>query len=104
MATRIVALFNLKPGVSAEAYESWARQTDVPTVRALPSIADFAVMRATGVLGADGTPPPYAYMEIIDVADMDAFAHDIATDRMKQVAAEFQSMTDVTFITTEPVE
>ena len=34
---RLIALFNLKPGVSADRYEAWARETDMPTVRGLGS-------------------------------------------------------------------
>jgi hypothetical protein len=34
----IVVLFNLKPGVEASAYEAWARDRDLPNVKALPSV------------------------------------------------------------------
>lgn len=103
MSTRLIALFNLKPGVTPAAYESWARTVDLPTVRQLPSIAGFSVFRTTGLLGSDASPP-YAYVEIIDVADMARFGDDIATDTMKAVAAAFAQMADVTFLTTEPIE
>lgn len=103
MPTRIIALFNLKPGVDPAAYEAWARETDLPTVRGLGSIAGFQVLRATGVLGSEAAPP-YAYVEIIDVADMARFGADVATERMQAVASAFQAMADVTFLTTEAVE
>jgi len=103
MPTRLIALFNLKPGVTMEAYEHWAKTVDLPTVRGLPSIAGFEVMRVTGTLGA-AAPLPYAYVEIIDVDDMVRFAEDIATDTMTAIAAAFQSMADVTFLTTDRVE
>ena len=99
---RLVALFNLKPGVTPERYEAWARTTDIPTVRALGSIAGFEVMRITGVMG-DDAPPPYRYIEIIYVADMDAFGRDVATDAMQAIASAFQAIADVTFLTTEPL-
>ena len=35
MSTKIVALFNLKPGVSVEDYEAWAKAKDIPTVNGL---------------------------------------------------------------------
>lgn len=98
-ATRIVVLFNLKPGVSAADYEDWARRRDLPTVRALRSIAGFDVFRATGLLG--GGTAPYAYIEIIDVADMAAFGADIAKDPMPGIAAEFGELADAIFITTD---
>ena len=34
----VIVLFNLKPGVSREACEAWARESDLPVVNALPSV------------------------------------------------------------------
>ncbi|WP_199554233.1 REDY-like protein HapK [Sandaracinobacteroides hominis] len=97
---RLIALFNLKPGVSVADYEKWAREVDLPTVNGLGSVSAFEVFRATGVLGSDA-PSPYAYVEIIDVADMDQFGADVAGEAMQKIAAQFQGMADVTFLTTE---
>ena len=99
---RIVALFNLKSGITPERYETWARETDIPTVRALGSIKGFDVRRVTGLLGAE-TRAPYAYVEIIDVADMEAFGRDVAGEAMQRIAAEFQAIAEVVFLTTEPL-
>lgn len=90
---RIVVLFNLKPGTDVAAYEKWARTTDIPGVRALRSVADFQVYRATGVLGTDAKPP-YSYIEVIDVPDMNAFGADVGSDAVQKVAAEFQQFAD----------
>lgn len=101
---RIIVLFNLKPGIDPAAYESWAAARDIPTVRALPSIAGFEVAAATGLLGSDGKPP-YQYIEVIDVADMGVFGTDIATPAMQQIAAEFQGFADnPVFVTTRAIE
>nr|WP_047167607.1 REDY-like protein HapK [Sphingomonas sp. Y57] len=96
---RIIALFNLKPGVTREQYESWARSRDLPTVRSLPSIAAFDVLRTTGTLSGDAAP--YEYVEIIDVKDMERFGVDVAADPMPAIAAEFAAHADATFILTE---
>lgn len=95
--TRIIALFNLKPGISLEAYESWARTVDLPTVNGLPSIRKFEVFRTTGVLGSDAAPP-YSYIEIIDVRDMGQFGEDVATPVMQAVAKDFAGMAETTFM------
>jgi len=87
---RLLVLFNLKPGVSAADYEHWAQTRDMPAVRSLPSVDDFRAYRVTGLLGSD-TPAPYAYAEVIDVADMDGFFSDIAIPTMQGVSAEFQN-------------
>lgn len=99
---RLIALFNLKPGVSVETYEAWARSVDLPTINGLRSIDSFTVFRATGQLGSDA-PPPYAYVEIIDVNDMDQFGQDVSTSTMQSIAAAFQEMAEVTFLTTEQI-
>ena len=102
--TRIVVLFNLRDGVSAGDYEDWARSTDLPTVNALRSVDGFSVHRATALLGSDEAPP-YRYVEIIDVADMDVFGEEVAGETMQRVAAEFQALADdPVFILTEPVD
>lgn len=93
MATRILALFNLKPGVSVSDYETWAKSVDIPTVNGLGSIAKFEVFRSAGLLGSEDKPP-YDYFETIDVDDMDQFGKDVATEAMQKVAGEFQGMVD----------
>jgi len=89
----MVVLFNLKPGVSPEAYERWARETDVPSVNALASVERFRVYRSLGLLGSEAKSP-YAYMELVEIADLDKLAHDAATERMREITAQFQTMAD----------
>ena len=91
--TRIVVLFNLKPQVDASEYEEWARSTDIPIVNALSSVSSFTVHRSSGLLGSDAAPP-YQYVEVIDVSDMETFGGEVGTDTMRQVAAEFQRFAD----------
>jgi hypothetical protein len=102
--TYLIALFNLKPGVAADAYETWARTTDIPTVRALKSNAGFDVWKALSVRGSD-VAPPYQYVELITIADLDQFGVDVATDTMKRVAGEFREFADSPiFIACEKIE
>ena len=101
-ATRIVVLLNLKPGKSAGDYELWARTTDLPTVNALASVDRFSVHAATELLGSSDKPP-YDYIEILDIDDMDVFGQDVATDTMQRVAAEFQAWADPIFIVTRDI-
>jgi hypothetical protein len=100
--TRIIVLVSLKPGKSAADYEQWALTTDLPTVNALQSVNDFTLFRTTGVLGSEDKPP-YDYIEIIDVADMDLFGQEVSTEAMGRIAAEFNDWSTPTFILTCPV-
>ena len=98
---RIVCLFNLKEGASAEAYEGWARGTDIPGVNALGSVKSFTVHRATGLFGSDAKPH-YDYIEIIDILGMDGFVADVTDPEFQKVASAFGQFTDnPTFILTE---
>ena len=98
--TKIVVLFNLKPGISVADYEAFARDTDLPIVNKLPSVNKFEVLKAEGLLG--GGAAPYQYIEIIDVNNMELLGADVSTDTMQRVAAEFRTMADSPlFIVTE---
>ena len=101
--TTIVVLFNLKPGVSPSDYEQWALSTDLPTVRQLPSVSGFDVLRSTGLLGSDAAAA-YSYVELLVVKDMEQLGADVATETMQRVAAEFQQFADnPQFILTESI-
>jgi hypothetical protein len=100
--TRIIVLVNLKPGKSAADYERWALTTDLPSVNALRSIDSFTLFQSTGLLGSDAKPP-YDYIEIIDIADMDLFGQEASTEAMARVAAEFNEWSTPVFILTRPV-
>lgn len=98
---RIICLFNLKHGASREAYEAWARGTDIPGVNALGSVRGFSVHRCTGLFGSDAAPP-YDYVEVIDITGMDAFVADVSHPEFQKVAAGFGQFThNPTFILTE---
>lgn len=101
MPTRIVALFNLKRGVTPADYERWARRIDLPTVNGLKSVETFEVFKSVGLLGTEAKPP-YQYIEIIDVGDIALFGKEVATATMQKIAGEFQAMADdLAFILTE---
>jgi len=93
MATTIVVLFNLKPGVSPSDYEQWAKTTDLPTVRTLGSVNQFSVLRTTGLLGTDAAAP-YQYVELLEVNDMEKLGADVSSETMQRVAAEFQQFAE----------
>lgn len=101
---RIIVLFNLKPGADPDAYEAWAKSTDIPGVRAMGSVRDFRVYRTAGLFGT-GEAAPYAYAEIIDIEAMDPFLADVTTDAAQKVAGQFQEFADnPIFILTEEVD
>lgn len=91
--TKIIALFNLRPGVSARDYEKWAQETDLKTVRGLKSVDAFNVFRSQAVLGSDETPP-YQYFEILDINDLGLLGEEAQSDAMKKLLQEFGGLAD----------
>jgi hypothetical protein len=102
--TYLIVLFNLKADAAPDAYEAWARSTDIPNVRSLTSNAGFDVYKTLSVRGSDKAPP-YQYVELISISDMDQFGVDVSTETMKTVAAEFRTFADSPmFIVAEKIE
>ena len=102
--TVIIALFNLQDAGARERYEAWALATDLPTVRKMDSVDRFDTLRARMLLGSE-SPPPYEYIEIIELNDFDRFREEVATDTMQQVAAEFRGFAkDPQFIVCDLVD
>ena len=89
----LIVLFKLKPGADRAAYETWARQTDLPVVRNLSSVASFDLYRTLGVFGSED-PAPYEYVEVIHIADLDRFGSEVASATMQKVAGEFRAFAD----------
>ena len=89
----VIVLYNLKPGTSPEEYERWAREQDLPTVNGLASVDAFEVLRSRGLLIGEGKPP-YEYVEVMRVPDMEAFGRDLADPQVQAGAARFQEFAD----------
>jgi hypothetical protein len=92
--TRIIALFNLRPGVSAEDYERWARTSDLVIARGLKAVESFNIYRSAAVLGSDA-PPPYQYFEVLDVLDVGLLGEEASQSQaMQEVVATFHALAD----------
>ena len=91
---RIIVPFNLKAGTDVAEYEAWAKTKDVPTASALTSVKSFTVHKAIGLFGDPDTPPAFAYFEILDITDIDAFIADVSDETFQAAAAPFQEYAD----------
>ena len=86
--------YNLKEGVSPEDFESWVRDTDHPTMRALKRVNSFETYRATGLLLGEGAPSQ-SYFEIFDVEDLAAFTtEDMPGDTVQAIMGQFMGFAD----------
>ena len=100
--TTVIVLFNLKDASRRADYERWAREVDLPTAGALPSVDKFEVLKASGLLS--GGPSPYEYVEVLRIKDMAQLGTDIGSPTMQAVLAQFQAFADnPLFILTSPL-
>ena len=90
--TTVIVLFNLKSAATRADYERWAREVDLPTAGALPSVEKFEVLKATGLL--TGGASAYEYIEILRIKDMNRLGKDVGTEAMQRVSAQFQAFAD----------
>lgn len=91
--TTLIVLFNLQSDADVAAYENWAKNTDLTTVRGLGNCESFDVYRTLSLFGKDDAAP-YQYVEIIQITDLAGFKQETQSDTMKAVAAEFRTFAD----------
>lgn len=85
----LIVLFNLREGISEAEYEAWAKSTDLPTVRGLNSVDGFDVYKSLAIMGSEAAPP-FRYVEIIKINDMELMGQEAGSATMQKVASEFQ--------------
>lgn len=91
---KILVLFNLREGVDPEAYEQWARNTDLPTARGLDAVHSFKVYRSGGQL-SNGEPGPYQYVEWLDISSAEELGANVqANPAMQAVVKAFGEFAD----------
>lgn len=80
MAHRVFFLNKLRDGVSPADYERWVREFEYPFARGIPSIKSYLVTRLDESLEGD-EKPPYDFVEVVEVIDLEAYKADLSTDK-----------------------
>ena len=74
MIERQTLFFNrLKADVAAEDYESWVRERDYPTARALPAITRYEILKLNEPIRSGGLQVPADYLEIVTVTSFEEY-------------------------------
>jgi hypothetical protein len=92
-AATLIVMLKLKEGVDRQRYETFARETDRPTALGLPSIDDWRLYRAQGLVGADGEPP-FDYLEVVQVNDTAQMARDMAGPQIARLSEQLAGFAD----------
>jgi len=78
----------LKPGANAAEYERWVQQTDYRLAQDLECVIHYRVHRVAGPVEGGGASP-YDYIEVLEVADIDAYRSALQDDpAIQQIIAE----------------
>jgi hypothetical protein len=86
--------YNLKDGVSPEEFESWVRDSDQPTMRALKRVMHFDSYRAVGLLMGEGAPSQ-SYFEMFEIDDLPGFtSEDMPGDTVQAIMGQFMGFVD----------
>ena len=104
---RIVLLSRLRGEVEPADYEKWVVETDYPFARGLTAIRAYETSRVENyIFGTDGKfDPPYDYVEVIDVPDMNAYFEAMETEEGKAFLSEWSNyVDDFVAVQTTPVE
>lgn len=103
--TNLILRYNLKDGVTKDAFEDWVRCTDYPKMRGLKRIQSFHTYRVTGLLVGEGKPA-YDYYELFEIEDFKGFCgEDMPGQTVQSVMAEFlEKVENWEFNIAEPVE
>jgi hypothetical protein len=96
----MIALVNLREGVSPEDYERWILESYAPAVKDLPSVDDWRDYRANGLLGSDATPP-YRYVVTLEVSDLEQLGRDMQGEEMQRLFSELYEFAEITQVIAE---
>ena len=91
---QIIILYNLKPNVTPEAFETWVASVDQPNMRGLKRVSQFRTFRTEALFMGKGKPSVH-YIEIFDITDMDAFtSEDMPSDIVQMVLGAFMGLVE----------
>jgi REDY-like protein HapK len=82
----LVSMYNLKPGVSMEAYKKYSRELDQVVTPKQPGVRSFKIYE---IKSTENEKPKYQIFEIIDVESWDAWQKVLKSDAFKQVVDEW---------------
>lgn len=89
----------LKDGVAPEDYESWVRDRDYPTARALPAISRYEILKLAEPIKSDGFEAQADYLEIVTVTSFDEYDEQLRGMAGRETfVAELRSYVDCVLV------
>jgi hypothetical protein len=83
--TVLIVFFNLKKGINAEDYGTFAKIIDSPTIKKLSANKSFTILKVLHLFGTD-ISSPYQYIEITSFEEL---TEDIKQESVQNMLAMF---------------
>jgi len=97
----ILVVYNAKDLKAADAYEQYLKKKKINFLRSKPYIDSYESYRidkvlAPSIVGAKNPPsePPYQFLAVCEVKDMEAFAKDHQSPEMQVFEKEYSAYLD----------
>jgi hypothetical protein len=97
----VIVVYNAKNAKKADEYEQYLKRKKIPLLRSKPYIDSYDGYRidkvlAPSIVGAKNPPsvPPYQFVAICEVNDMEAFAKDHQSPGMQAFEEEYSVYLD----------
>jgi hypothetical protein len=97
----VFSVYKAKDLKNADDYEQYLKKTKIPLLRSKPYISSFDIYRvdkvlAPAILGAKNPPsePPYQFVAICEVSNMEEFAKDHQSPPMQTFEEEYSAYLD----------
>lgn len=94
MATKVFFMVKLRDDVEPEQYERFVREVTYPFVRRVETLPSYVVARVTGMVEGEGRPP-YDFVEVGEVTDLDAYMAELTPDNPAVAAFDEQWLAHV---------
>ncbi len=98
----------LKPGVEADAYETWLREYDYKVAKTLPSIISYKTFRIDGPIHNAPPGTGWRYIERIEIRDLAQYQKDIASsagqELIRQLYEHYCDRSRTIHFATTPIE
>ena len=88
---KVLVLYKVKPGVTAEEYVEWSKTVDQAITRQQPCVQRFRVFKLEGSRGGSS---PWDVVEDLEVESWDAWQECLTTPEMADVVAGFRRLAD----------
>jgi hypothetical protein len=96
----MIVLVNLQEDVTPEEYERWLAERYVPAIFELPSVDGWRGYKVGGLAGAGGEPP-FQYIVVVEINDMDQLGKDREGEQVQTLLGELGRYAEVTQLMTE---